>query len=85
MKIQPVNNYILIKKTKEEEIRNIIVNEEKQKTQGEIISIGYGEEIQKLGLKVGDNVLYRGWTAEKIESEEDTWIISADSILAIIN
>lgn len=75
MNIKPIGDRVLVRPKKEEEITasGIVlpdtVNKEK-KAEGEVIALGAGEELKKLGLKVGDKVIFEKWGGEEIEVED---------------
>lgn len=76
MQVKPLGNRILVKPKTEEEVTasGIILpssdNKEK-KTQGVIVAVGSGEQIAKLGLKVGDTVVFGKYSGDEVEVEED--------------
>lgn len=45
-------------------------SEKEKKTQGTIIAVGNGDEITKLGLKVGDVVMFGKYSGDEIELDE---------------
>jgi chaperonin GroES len=72
MNIRPLGERILVKPTKEEEVTasGIVLPDtvdKEKKAEGEIIAVGNGEYITKLGLKVGDKILYKKWGGEEIK------------------
>lgn len=72
MNIKPMGNRILVKQSTEEEITasGIVLPasaEKEKKAQGKIIALGNGEAIAKLGLKVGDTVVFGKYSGEEIE------------------
>ena len=75
MQIKPLGNRILVKPIKEEEIKGGIVlpdtAEKEKKAHGEIVALGNGEEIAKMGLKVGDKVIYGKYSGEEVEMDEN--------------
>jgi chaperonin GroES len=90
MNIRPLGNRIIVKPFEEEEITKAgivlpdTIDKEK-KAQGEIIAIGNGEKIQKLNLKVGDNVLYTSYAGSDIKSEDEEYkVLGEDEVLAVI-
>lgn len=75
MKVKPLGNRILVKPLTTEEVTasGIILPEiadKEKKTQGEIVAVGNGEDIEKLGLKVGDKVVFGKYSGDEIEVEE---------------
>lgn len=76
MKVKPLGNRILVKQLSSEEVTasGIVLPDtadKEKKTQGEIVAVGGGEDIAKLGLKVGDKVVFGKYAGDEIEVEED--------------
>lgn len=76
MKVKPLGNRILVKPLTTEEVTasGIILPEiadKEKKTQGEIVAVGNGEDIEKLGLKIGDKVVFGKYSGDEIEVEEN--------------
>lgn len=76
MNIKPLGNRILVKQQTPEEVTasGIVLpasSDKEKKTQGTIIAVGKGEDIEKLGLKVGDTVVFGKYAGDDIEGEED--------------
>ncbi|MEK7213062.1 MAG: co-chaperone GroES [Patescibacteria group bacterium] len=72
MQIKPLGDRVLVKPSKEEEITasGIVLPEtvdKEKKAEGQIVAVGNGEFIGKLGLKVGDKILYKKWGGEEIK------------------
>lgn len=90
MKVTPLGNNVLVKPKLEEEVteHGIVLPdtvEQEKKAEGEIIAVGNGEKVSKLGLKVGATVIFEKWGGEEIEiNGEDHKILNYDKILAII-
>jgi len=73
MNIRPLGDRILVKPKKEAEMTasGIVLPDtvdKEKKAEGEIVAVGNGEAIAKLGLKVGDKVLYKKWGGEEIKT-----------------
>lgn len=73
MNIKPLGNRILVKQFTQEEVTSsgIVLPdsaEKEKKAQGKIVAVGTGEAIGKLGLKVGDTVVFGKYAGEEIES-----------------
>lgn len=73
MTIKPLGNRVLVRPNVEEEVTasGIVLPDtvdKEKKAEGSIIALGNGEEISKLGLKVGDKVLYKKWGGEEIKT-----------------
>lgn len=72
MQIKPLGDRVLVKPNKEEEVTasGIVLPEtvdKEKKAEGQIVGLGNGEFIGKLGLKVGDKILYKKWGGEEIK------------------
>ncbi len=90
MNIKPLGDRVLVKPKKEEEITasGIVLPDtmdKEKKAEGKIIALGEGEKLKKLGLKVGDNVIFEKWGGEEIkDGDEEYKILGHDKILAIV-
>lgn len=76
MNIKPLGDRILVKQlTAEEVTKSGIVlpdtAEKEKKAQGEIVALGNGGEVARLGLKLGDRVVFGKYSGEEIELDED--------------
>ncbi len=72
MNIKPLGDRVLVKPGKEEEVTasGIVLPDtvdKEKKAEGEIVAVGNGDTIAKLGLKVGDKILYKKWGGEEIK------------------
>jgi chaperonin GroES len=88
MKVQPLDERVLVKPIEpEEKVGSIIIPDtakEKPMT-GEVIAVGTDEEIKKI-LKAGDKVLFAKYAGEEIMiNGEKHLIIPRDQILAKIS
>jgi len=90
MNIKPLGDRVLVKPFEDETVTESgivlpdTVDKEK-KAEGEIVALGNGEELLKLGLKIGDKVLFEKWGGEDIKSDnQDYKILPFDKILAIV-
>ena len=85
MKIQPLDERVLVEPIEEEEKHgsNIIPDTAKEKPWlGKVVAVGTDEELKKL-LKVNDRVLFAKYAGEEVKIEgKKHLIISRDSILA---
>jgi len=75
MNIKPLGDRILVRPLKQEEVTKsgIVLPEtadKERKEQGEIVAVGAGEKIAKLGLKPGDNVLFGKYAGDDIEIDK---------------
>jgi len=76
MKVKPIGNRVLVKQLSTEEVTKsgIVLPgsmDKQKKAQGKIIELGSGEEISKLGLKVGDTVLFSNYAGTEVEIDEN--------------
>ncbi|MFA6255060.1 MAG: co-chaperone GroES [Patescibacteria group bacterium] len=90
MKLKPLGNRVVVQPLTEEEttksgiILPDTVDKEK-KAEGKILAIGSGEKITKLGLKVGDKVIFGKYAGEEVKVEEVEYkILSDEDVLAVI-
>ena len=75
MKIKPLGSRVLVKQSSQEEVTKsgIILPDtadKEKKAQGKVMELGTSEEIAKLGLKVGDVVVFGKYAGEEVEMEE---------------
>ncbi len=76
MNVKPLGNRILVKPLTIEEVTStgIILpssDDNKKKSQGEIVALGNGKDIEKLGLKIGDKIVYGKYAGDEIEVDEN--------------
>lgn len=76
MNVKPIGNRILVKQNTPEEVTasGIVLptsTDKEKKTQGTIIALGNGGEVEKSGLKVGDVVLFGKYAGDEIEVEQN--------------
>ncbi|RJO58959.1 co-chaperone GroES [Candidatus Parcubacteria bacterium] len=90
MQLKPLGDRIVVKPATQEEVTKSgivlpdTVDKEK-KEQGEVIAIGSGEKIQKLGLKTGDLVLFGKYSGDEVKVENEEYkILKDEDILAIL-
>ncbi len=74
MKIKPIGDRILVQAaTAEETTKSGIIlpasAEQETKSQGKIVALGNGEEIGRLGLKVGATVVYGKYSGDEVEQD----------------
>ncbi|MBI5530474.1 MAG: co-chaperone GroES [Candidatus Doudnabacteria bacterium] len=89
MNIKPLGDRVVIKPvSKEETTKPAIILpdtvEKDKKEEGEVMAIGPGEKVRKLGLKIGDKILFSGWPKEIKVGEEEYKVVSEEDILAVI-
>lgn len=76
MNVKPLGNRVLVEPLKEEETTasGIVLpsgGDKEKKAQGKIVAVGSGEEVAKLGLKVGDIVVFGKYSGDEVEVTED--------------
>lgn len=76
MKVKPLGNRVLVKQMSVEEVTasGIVLPasaDKEKKTQGTIMAVGNGDGIAKLGLKIGDVVVFGKYAGDEIEVDED--------------
>lgn len=90
MNVKPLGDRILVKPLTEEEVTKsgIILPatiDKEKKAEGEVIGIGDGEKIQKLGLKIGDKVFFGKYSGDDLEfNDEDYKFLKHDEVLAVV-
>ena len=95
MKLKPLDNHVILKPVKPEEITSFGIvlpdSASKEKTdKGEIIAVGDGKLLengqrQPLSVKVGDKVVFKSYMPTEIKADGEEYLILAESdILAII-
>ena len=88
MKVQPLDERVLVEPTEQEEkVGSIIIPDtaKEKPSMGKVIAVGTDEELQKL-VKVGDNVIFGKFAGEEIKIEgKKHLIISRTDILAKVN
>jgi len=89
MNIKPLGNRVLVKPQKEEPLKGGIVLPEtadkERKEKGEVVAVGSGEDITKLGLKPGDKVLFGKYSGEEIEIDNQPHrFLTHEDVLAVI-
>lgn len=76
MNIKPLGDRILVQQLKDEEVTKsgIVLPdsaEKEKKAQGKIVAVGTGQQIAKLGLKIGDVIVFGKYSGEEVEIEEN--------------
>ncbi len=95
MKLRPLNDRVVVKRTEEEEKTAggiIIPDTAKEKpVQGEVVAVGNGKVLEDgtrrpLDVKAGDKVLFGKYAGTDIKVEgEELLIMREDDILAIVD
>ncbi len=76
MTVKPLGNRVLVKQLSTEEVTasGIVLPptaEKNEKSQYEIIALGNGEDVSKLGFKVGDIVIAGKYSGDEVEMDHD--------------
>jgi chaperonin GroES len=78
MKIVPIGERVLIKPAQIEEKTKsgIYIPEtaQEKKKEGTVISVGARDDGTTLPLKTGDRVIYGGYSADKVEIEDENYV-----------
>ena len=88
MKLKPLGDRIIVRPVTEEEVTKsgIVLPdtvEKEKKEEGEIIAIGDGEKITKLGLKEGDKVIFGKYSGEEVTIDEvEHKVLKDEDVLA---
>ncbi len=95
MKIRPLHDRVVIKRTEEDTTSagGIVIPDSatEKPSKGEVIAVGNGKildngEIRGLDLKVGDKVLFGKYSGTEVKvDEEDLLVMREDDIMAIID
>ena len=93
-KYQPLNDHILIKALKDNEVSKagIILPDtiDKEKPEkGEVVAMGPGKLLDNgqrapMSVKIGDNVIFKKYAPDEIPGEEELMMIKEEDVLAII-
>lgn len=89
MAIQPLGDRVLVKilETEETTASGIVLPDsaKEKKAEGEVIAIGGGEDVAKLGLSTGDRVLFGKYSGDEVEVDgEEYKILKDDEVLAVV-
>jgi len=89
MTIKPIGDRILVAAIKEEEMTKsgIILPDtaQEKKAEGLITAIGNGEKVAKLGLIVGQKVIFSKYGGDEVKSDGKEYkILGHDDVLAVI-
>jgi len=88
MKLKPLGDRVIVKPVTEEEITKsgIVLPdtvEKEKKEEGEVVAIGDGEKITKLGLKQGDKVIFGKYSGEEVTIDEiEHKVLKDEDVLA---
>lgn len=92
MNLQPLTDHLIVKPFKQEKTDSgiILPEEAQEKGKGEVLAIGPGRTVDngtklELNVKVGDKVIYREYSGDKMKTSDGEVILLTESdILAII-
>ena len=87
--IKPLNGNILLKKELKENktASGIVLSQKKEEEDfAHVVALSEDEEVKKLGLKVGDKVMYKSYSETKVTYEgEEYFVLSYNDILAVLD
>ena len=89
MNLKPLGDRVIVKPLEEEEVTaaGIVLPDtaKEKKAEGQVIAVGNGEKIVKLGLKKGDKVLYGKYAGEEVKiGKEEYKILGHEDVLAVV-
>ncbi len=95
MKIRPLNDHVVIKPLKAEEVTKsgLVLPDtarEEKPEQGEVIAVGPGKLLENgqrapMGVKPGDRVLFTKYAPDEVEIDREEYlVVSEEKILGII-
>ncbi len=90
MQLKPLGDRVIVRPSKEEEVTKsgIVLPdtvEKEKKEQGEVVSVGNGEKITKLGLKTGDMVIFGKYAGEDVEVDDVEYkVLDEKDVLAVL-
>jgi len=89
MTIKPLGDRILVAPIKEEEVTKsgiVLPDAAKEKrAEGNIAAIGNGEKVAKLGLAVGQRVIFGKYAGDEIKIEDKEYkILNHEDLLAVV-
>ncbi|MFA6098025.1 MAG: co-chaperone GroES [Patescibacteria group bacterium] len=90
MNLKPLGDRIIVKPVTEEEVTKsgIVLPdtvEKEKKEEGEVVAVGDGEKIKKLGLKKGDKVIFGKYSGEEVKLEKIEYkVLKEEDVLAKI-
>lgn len=90
MKLTPLGDRIIVKAVTQEEVTKsgIVLPdtvEKEKKEEGEVVAVGDGEKVKKLGLKTGDRVIFGKYSGEEVKIDEQEYkVLKEEDVLAKI-
>lgn len=96
MNIKPLGDNVIIKPVSKEEVTKsgIVLpssSDKERPEKGEVIAVGSGKIMDDgkrsiIDIKVGDNVLFKKYSADEVKIEDqELLVLSASDIIAILN
>jgi len=88
--VKPIGDRVLVKPVTEAEVTKsgIVLPDtidKEKKAEGEILAVGGGDKVSKLGLSAGQKVLFGKYSGEDIKlSDEELKILNYDDVLAVV-
>ncbi|PJE58544.1 MAG: co-chaperone GroES [Candidatus Portnoybacteria bacterium CG10_big_fil_rev_8_21_14_0_10_36_7] len=90
MGIKPIGDRVLVEPVTAEEVTKSgivlpdTINQEK-KAEGKILFIGSGEKVSKLGLSIGQKIIFGQYAGDEVKMDNKEFkIINHEDILAVI-
>lgn len=90
MSIKPIGDRILVEPVTVEEVTKsgIVLPDtidKEKKAEGKILAIGSGEKVSKLGLAVGQKIIFGQYAGDEVKIDNKEYkIIGHEDILAVI-
>ncbi|MCC6707656.1 MAG: co-chaperone GroES [Gammaproteobacteria bacterium] len=95
MKIRPLHDRVIVKRTEEEKTSagGIVIPDSaaEKPVKGEVIAVGNGKvldngEVRKLDLKVGDKILFGKYSGTEVKVDgADLLVMREDDIMAVFD
>jgi len=95
MKIRPLHDRVVIKRTEEDTTTagGIVIPDSasEKPSKGEVVAVGNGKvldngNVRALDLKVGDNVLFGKYSGTEVKvDDDDLLVMREDDIMAVID
>jgi len=90
MGIKPIGDRLLIEPVTAEEVTKAGIflpetMDKNKKAEGKIIALGTGEKVVKLGLLVGQKIIFGQYTGDEVKVDDKEYkIINHEDILAVV-
>lgn len=90
MKLKPLGDRVIVKPSLDEEVTKagIVLPdtvEKEKKEQGEVVNVGNGEKVMKLGLKPGDIVMFGKYAGEDVTVDDVEYkVLEEKDVLAVV-